>query len=96
MMRRNRLGKLSAGTAASWNWHIDNGNADVLDCNGGKVLGFGMPEGKVRSDVMSDGMRALIERGRVRFLADTPDEALKPHIVWTCRSRSTLPGMGQI
>ena len=57
MMRRNRLGILSAGTVTSWNWHVDNGIADVLECNGDRNLGFGMPEGVVDSGVMSDGMR---------------------------------------
>ena len=90
MMRRNRLGILSAGTVTSWNWHVDDGIDDVLECNGDRILGFGMPEGVVDSGMMSDGMRVLIERGREKLLADAPDGALKPDITWTCRLRSTL------
>ncbi len=80
---------MSAGTVALWNWHVDNRNADVLDCNGDKILEFGMPKGDVGS-----GMRALIERCREKLLADAPDDALKPDIMWTSRLRSTFPGMG--
>ena len=40
-------------------------------------MGFCMPDERVGSEKMGEGMRALVVHGKVRLLVDAPDAALK-------------------